>query len=73
MLKLVDISAILDILLQVSDISDIVDILDILWQPVLYFETSRYRLSLNSLYSQLFIYLNPKEFEASTIIHLDVN
>ena len=39
MLKLVDISAILDILLQISDISDI---LDILWQPVLNFETSRY-------------------------------
>ena len=31
MLKLVDISAILDILLQISDISDI---LDILWQLV---------------------------------------
>ena len=29
MLKLVDISAILDILLQISDISDILDILDI--------------------------------------------
>ena len=31
MLKLVDLSAILDILLQTSDISDILDILDILW------------------------------------------
>ena len=42
MLKLVDISAILDILLQISDISDILDILDILWQLVLNVETSRY-------------------------------
>ena len=41
-LEVVDISAILDILLQISDISDILDILDILWQPVLNFETSRY-------------------------------
>ena len=41
-LEVVDISAILDILLQISDISDILDIVDILWQPVLNFETSRY-------------------------------
>ena len=40
MLKLVDISAILDILLQISDISDILDILDILWQLVPNVETS---------------------------------
>ena len=40
MLKLVDISAILDILLQVSDKSYILDILDILWQLVLNVETS---------------------------------
>ena len=39
MLKLVDISAISDILLQISDISDI---LDIFWQLVLNVETSRY-------------------------------
>ena len=42
MLKLVDISAISDILLQISDISDILDILDIFWQLVLNAETSRY-------------------------------
>ena len=42
MLKLIDISAILDILLQISDISDIFDIFDILWQLVLNVETSRY-------------------------------
>ena len=42
MLKLVDISAILNILLQVSDISDILDILDISWQLVPNVETSRY-------------------------------
>ena len=42
MLKLVDISAFLDILLQISDISDILDILDILWQLVLNVKTSRY-------------------------------
>ena len=42
MLKLVDVSAILDILLQISDISDILDILDILWQLVLNVETRRY-------------------------------
>ena len=41
MLKLVDTSAILDILLQVSDISDVLDILDILWQLVPNVETSR--------------------------------
>ena len=39
MLKLVDISAILDILVQISDTSDI---LDILWQLVLNVETGRY-------------------------------
>ena len=42
MLKLVDISAILDILLQISDISNILDILDILGQLVLNVKTSRY-------------------------------
>ena len=42
MLKIVDISAILDILVQISDISDILDILDILWQLVLNVETGRY-------------------------------
>ena len=44
MMKLVDISPILDILLQISDsdISDILDILDILWQLVLNVKTSRY-------------------------------
>ena len=40
MLKLVDICAILDILLQVSDISYILDILDNLLQLVLNVETS---------------------------------
>ena len=36
---------------------------------------SRYRLSLNSLYSQtqLFTSLDPNEFEMGTIIHLGVN
>ena len=42
MLKLVDISAISDILLQISDISDILDILDIFWQLMLNVKTSRY-------------------------------
>ena len=42
MLKKVDISAILDILLQISAISDILDILDILWQLMLNGETGRY-------------------------------
>ena len=41
-LQVVDISAILDILLQISDISDILDILDILWQLVLNVVTSRF-------------------------------
>ena len=40
-LEVIDISAILDILLQISDISDILDILNILWQLVLNVETSR--------------------------------
>ena len=38
-LEVVDISAFLDILLQISDISDILDILHILWQLVLNAET----------------------------------
>ena len=42
MLKLVDISAILDILLQISDISNILDILDIFGELVLNVKTSRY-------------------------------
>ena len=41
-LQVVDVSAILDILLQISDIPDILDILDILWQLVLNVVTSRY-------------------------------
>ena len=41
-LEVVDNSAFLDILLQISDISDILDILDILWQLVQNVVTSRY-------------------------------
>ena len=41
-LQVVDISAILDILLQISDIPNILDILDILWQLLLNVVTSRY-------------------------------
>ena len=41
-LEVVYISAILDILLHISDISDINDILDILCQLVINVETSRY-------------------------------